>query len=117
VQYAFNLKSQRQWGYTLRYDSAKFTVLTLHHPPEQGGQGSRGEGLAPHLSHKILLDPGHGGTGWVSYRGPFGYPEKIYQLGGIQTGARTTGLHEELQFYMTRMRRIRSVSARAGGAD
>ncbi len=40
VQYTFNLKSQQQWGYNLKYDGTSL-VLSLRHPP--AGVGGAGE--------------------------------------------------------------------------
>jgi len=97
VQYTFNLKSQQQWGYKLRYDGTSL-VLSLRHPPQTAG-GAGGAGgeiprvtasprlrvlfLAPRPSPlagiKILLDPGHGGTE-LGAKGPTGYPEKDINL-------------------------------------
>jgi len=105
VQYTFNLKSQQQWGYRLRYDGTSL-VLALRHPPGVRGQGSgvRGQGLeeqgkqeeqesnpkskiqnlkskigSPLVGIKILLDPGHGGAE-LGAKGPTGYPEKDINL-------------------------------------
>ncbi|WP_250125763.1 N-acetylmuramoyl-L-alanine amidase [Chroococcidiopsis sp. CCMEE 29] len=85
VQYTFNLKSQQQWGYKLRYDGTTL-VLSLRHPPGVRGQGSgvRGQGLkdrdpSPLSGIKILLDPGHGGAE-LGAKGPTGYPEKDINL-------------------------------------
>ncbi len=108
VQYTFNLKTQQQWGYKLRYDGTSL-VLTLRHPPGVRGQGSgsreqtidssllygnniiRGRiipssfpvksqiATLPLTGIKILLDPGHGGSELGS-RGPTGYPEKDINL-------------------------------------
>ena len=44
IQYTFNLKSNQQWGYKLRYEGTTL-VLSLKHPPgESEGRGERGEG-------------------------------------------------------------------------
>jgi N-acetylmuramoyl-L-alanine amidase len=69
VEYTFNLKDKKQWGYTLRYQGTNL-ILTLRNPPSK----------TLNLQGKvILLDPGHGGkeTGAV---GPTGYPEKDINL-------------------------------------
>lgn len=107
VQYTFNLKSQQQWGYKLKYDGTSL-VLTLRHPPNTGDvSGIREDvdnrrygnniitgkivpssdvarlqtrdGTRPLTGIKILLDPGHGGAELGS-RGPTGYPEKDINL-------------------------------------
>ena len=103
LEYIFNLKSQQQWGYKLRYEGTSL-ILTLRHQPRSREQvksqkskiksqnistpDSRTGGLTnPPLPTpdsrlhgiKILLDPGHGGkeTGAL---GPTGYPEKDINL-------------------------------------
>ncbi len=80
VQYTFNLKSQQQWGYQLKYDGTSL-VLTLRHPPRVKRAGGAGEETNPSslTGIKILLDPGHGGAELGS-RGPTGYPEKDINL-------------------------------------
>jgi N-acetylmuramoyl-L-alanine amidase len=70
VQYTFNLKTEQQWGYDLRYEGTSL-ILTLHHPPDRGERSLAGV--------KILLDPGHGGEE-LGARGPTGYPEKDVNL-------------------------------------
>jgi N-acetylmuramoyl-L-alanine amidase len=72
VQYTFQLKSEQQWGYKLRYEGTTL-ILSLRHPP--------------HLTHQkplsgvsVLLDPGHGGAEDLGSRGPTGYPEKDITL-------------------------------------
>lgn len=76
VQYRFNLKSQQQWGYKLRYDGTTL-VLSLRHPP----QVLEGEAQERSLTGvRILLDPGHGGPEDLGSRGPNGYPEKEVAL-------------------------------------
>ncbi len=81
VQYTFNLKSQQQWGYKLRYDGTSL-VLSLRHPPKRA-RGEKRKVLlskpSPLSGIKILLDPGHGGTE-TGARGPTGYPEKDINL-------------------------------------
>ncbi|MDV2995605.1 MAG: hypothetical protein N4J56_005259 [Chroococcidiopsis sp. SAG 2025] len=95
LEYIFNLKSQQQWGYKLRYEGTSL-VLTLRHQPRSREQvksqnskvkiqnvstpDSRLPTPDSSLSGiKILLDPGHGGkeTGAL---GPTGYPEKDINL-------------------------------------
>ncbi|MBE9128767.1 MULTISPECIES: N-acetylmuramoyl-L-alanine amidase [unclassified Coleofasciculus] len=75
VQYTFNLKTEQQWGYELRYEGTSL-ILTLRHPPKVGN-GARGS--QPLAGIKILLDPGHGGAE-LGARGPTGYPEKDVNL-------------------------------------
>lgn len=77
VQYTFNLKSQQQWGYQLKYNGTSL-VLTLRHPPENKVQ-KKEQNLASLKGIKILLDPGHGGAELGS-KGPTGYPEKDINL-------------------------------------
>lgn len=83
VQYTFNLKSQQQWGYKLRYEGTSL-VLTLRYPPKAsmgtGETNSQSSSkLLPLSGIKILLDPGHGGTE-PGAAGPTGYPEKDVNL-------------------------------------
>jgi len=73
VQYTFNLKTEQQWGYDLRYEGNSL-IFTLQHPPKVQKQVS-----APLEGVKILLDPGHGGRESGSV-GPTGYPEKDANL-------------------------------------
>jgi N-acetylmuramoyl-L-alanine amidase len=77
VQYTFNLKSQQQWGYKLRYEGTSL-VLTLRYPPGDGGKINNSSDK-PLSGIKILLDPGHGGTE-SGAAGPTGYPEKDVNL-------------------------------------
>lgn len=70
IQYVFQLKTDRQWGYSLRYEGTTL-ILTLRHPPQLEGRDLQGV--------SILLDPGHGGSELGS-RGPTGYPEKELNL-------------------------------------
>lgn len=70
VEYTFNLKSEQQWGYDLRYEGTTL-ILSLRHPPNVSTQSLSGI--------SILLDPGHGGEELGS-RGPNGYPEKNVNL-------------------------------------
>lgn len=67
VEYTFQLKSDQQWGYDLRYDKTNL-VLSLKHPPQKTLTGMN-----------ILLDPGHGGDE-LGAKGPTGYPEKKVNL-------------------------------------
>jgi N-acetylmuramoyl-L-alanine amidase len=73
VEYTFNLKSEQQWGYDVKYQGTNL-VLTLRHPPQQLKQNN-----APLQGIKILLDPGHGGAE-TGARGPNGYTEKEVNL-------------------------------------
>lgn len=54
VTYTFNLKTNQQWGYKLRYEGTSL-VLTMRHPPTKTGR-------KPLSGVKVLLDPGHGGA-------------------------------------------------------
>jgi N-acetylmuramoyl-L-alanine amidase len=74
VQYRFNLQSQQQWGYKLRYEGTTL-VLSLRHPPQLPARGS-----GALTGVRILLDPGHGGPEDLGARGPTGYPEKEVAL-------------------------------------
>jgi N-acetylmuramoyl-L-alanine amidase len=108
AQYTFNLKSQQQWGYKLRYDGTNL-ILTLRHPPNTDNVSGIRESVVGNLIYgnniitgkvvpstvtpelqarnatlpltgiKILLDPGHGGAEQGS-KGPTGYPEKDINL-------------------------------------
>lgn len=89
VQYTFNLKTQQQWGYKLRYDGTSL-VLTLRHPPNSSSLSGV----------KILLDPGHGGSELGS-RGPTRYPEKDINL-VISKLVREQLLARGATVYMTR---------------
>lgn len=73
VQYLFNLKSDQQWGYKLRYDGTTL-ILSLRHPPEIENED------LPLTGMSILLDPGHGSSEDLGARGPTGYPEKDVTL-------------------------------------
>jgi len=124
VQYTFNFKTQQQWGYQLRYNGTSL-VLSLRHPPGQGGQGGQGDketrgqkdkrtqsiSPSPHLpispssslplsGIKILLDPGHGGAELGS-KGPTGYPEKDVNL-AISKLVREQLEQQGATVYMTR---------------
>jgi N-acetylmuramoyl-L-alanine amidase len=70
VQYVFTLKSDQQWGYSLRYEG-KNLILTLRYPPKLSPQTLQGA--------RILIDPGHGGKE-PGASGPNGYPEKSVNL-------------------------------------
>lgn len=78
VQYVFQMKAPRQWGYKLRYEGTTL-VLSLKHPP-QGLSGDSGQGSSPVARSlagiTVVLDPGHGGPEDLGARGPTGYPEK-----------------------------------------
>ncbi|MBN8560872.1 MAG: N-acetylmuramoyl-L-alanine amidase [Leptolyngbya sp. UWPOB_LEPTO1] len=71
IEYRFNLKSNQQWGYKLRYEGTTL-VLSLKHPPRMRKNSLSGM--------KILLDPGHGGSEDLGSRGGTGYPEKEVAL-------------------------------------
>ena len=73
VQYTFNLKSNQQWGYRLRYEGTSL-VLSLRHPPAPAQRN------LPLAGMRILLDPGHGGPEDLGSRGPTGSPEKEHAL-------------------------------------
>ncbi|MCU0536725.1 MAG: N-acetylmuramoyl-L-alanine amidase [Hydrococcus sp. Prado102] len=73
VEYTFNLKSEQQWGYDVKYQGTNL-ILTLRHPPQQLKQNN-----TPLQGIKILLDPGHGGIE-TGARGPNGYTEKEVNL-------------------------------------
>lgn len=70
LDYTFVLKTEQQWGYTVRYEGSTL-VLVLRHPPQLPSEGLQGI--------NILLDPGHGGAE-LGARGPNGYPEKAVNL-------------------------------------
>jgi N-acetylmuramoyl-L-alanine amidase len=69
IQYIFNLKSEQQWGYDLKYQGTSL-ILSLRHPPQN---------LTSLQGIKILIDPGHGGAETGS-SGPNGYTEKEVNL-------------------------------------
>lgn len=71
IEYRFNLKSNQQWGYKLRYEGTTL-VLSLKHPPQTKSKSLSGI--------KILIDPGHGGPEDLGSRGGTGYPEKEVAL-------------------------------------
>jgi N-acetylmuramoyl-L-alanine amidase len=71
IDYRFQLKSQQQWGYKLRYEGTNL-ILSLKNPPIlQKAQKDQ-----PLKGIKILIDPGHGGPEDSGSVGPTGYPEK-----------------------------------------
>ncbi|MBR8826412.1 MAG: N-acetylmuramoyl-L-alanine amidase [Gomphosphaeria aponina SAG 52.96 = DSM 107014] len=73
IEYKFNLKSEQQWGYDLKYEGTNL-ILSLRHPPT----------ITEDLNGiKILLDPGHGGEE-IGAKGPTGYPEKDVNLAVAQ---------------------------------
>lgn len=71
VQYRFNLKTDQQWGYKLRYEGTTL-VLSLRQPPAIRES-------QPLAGTTILLDPGHGGDE-PGALGPDGTPEKTPNL-------------------------------------
>jgi len=77
VDYVFNLKSNQQWGYKLRYEGTSL-ILSLCHPPNlKSSSRIGGNSLA---GIKIVIDPGHGGPEDLGARGPTGTPEKQVAL-------------------------------------
>lgn len=76
VQYIFNLKTEQQWGYKLRYEGTSL-ILSLKHPPTLSQGRSRATSLQ---GIKVVLDPGHGGPEDLGARGPTGLPEKAVAL-------------------------------------
>ncbi|HEY9835099.1 MAG TPA: N-acetylmuramoyl-L-alanine amidase [Stenomitos sp.] len=93
VQYTFNLKSSRQWGYSLRYEGTTL-VLSVRHPPKVSSSQK------PLTGVKILLDPGHGGAESGSI-GPTGYPEKAVNL-AVSKRLRDELVARGAMVYMTR---------------
>jgi N-acetylmuramoyl-L-alanine amidase len=81
VQYVFNLKTDQQWGYQLRYEGTSL-ILSLRHPPRLKATGAGRDRLPakPLAGIKIVLDPGHGGPEDLGARGPTGTPEKNVAL-------------------------------------
>jgi len=77
IDYTFQLHSQQQWGYDIRYEGSNL-VFSLRHPPQAWTSARRG-GDRSLRGIKILLDPGHGGAE-KGARGPTGYPEKEINL-------------------------------------
>ena len=93
IDYTFQLKTEQQFGYDLRYEGTSL-ILSLQHPPKM--RSRQYEKLLPRSNFipsesnistnnqplskiRILLDPGHGGEEKGS-RGPTGYPEKDVNL-------------------------------------
>lgn len=74
VEYTFNLKTEQQWGYDLRYEGTSL-ILSLRHPPKLSDRSS----ALPLQGIPILLDPGHGGNE-SGASGPNGYLEKDVNL-------------------------------------
>nr|WP_290226529.1 N-acetylmuramoyl-L-alanine amidase [Trichocoleus desertorum] len=101
TQYTFQLKSDQQWGYKLRYEDTSL-VLSLRHPP-QAPQNSRNQRPRnqPLQGITILLDPGHGSPNDLGSRGPTGYPEKDATL-VISKLVREQLLKRGATVYMTR---------------
>jgi N-acetylmuramoyl-L-alanine amidase len=93
VQYTFNLKTDQQWGYKLRYEGTSL-ILSLRHPPTP-------DASAPLAGLSILLDPGHGGPEDLGARGPTGYPEKDVAL-AVSHLIRDRLLERGATVYMTR---------------
>ncbi|MBD2580260.1 N-acetylmuramoyl-L-alanine amidase [Oscillatoria sp. FACHB-1406] len=73
VEYTFNLKSDRQWGYDLRYEGTTL-VLSLRHPPKLSSDRA-----LPLQGLPIVVDAGHGGNE-SGASGPTGYLEKDVNL-------------------------------------
>ena len=97
IDYTFQLKTEQQFGYDLRYEGTSL-IFTLRHPPKMTmEQDSTRLSLSrdknnllireprnsslnlPLAKMRILLDPGHGGAE-KGARGPTGYPEKDVNL-------------------------------------
>ena len=73
IEYYFELTSEQQWGYDLKYEGTNL-IFTLRHPPKISTRTNQSlQGI------EILLDPGHGGDEWGA-KGPNGYPEKSVNL-------------------------------------
>jgi N-acetylmuramoyl-L-alanine amidase len=72
IKYTFYLKSERQWGYQVKYAGTSL-ILSLRHPPQID------KGNQPLKGIKIVLDPGHGGKE-TGATGPTGYTEKEVNL-------------------------------------
>ncbi|NCO74791.1 MAG: N-acetylmuramoyl-L-alanine amidase [Cyanobacteria bacterium] len=71
IDYIFNFKSARQWGYDVRYQGNNL-ILTFNHPPALTNSHNL-DGVT------ILLDPGHGGDE-LGALGATGFPEKDVNL-------------------------------------
>jgi len=95
VDYTFELNSNQQWGYDLRYEGTSLVFALRHAPkisriPLAGSMMYSDDGLIegniigndiqkPLKDIEILLDPGHGGKE-LGAKGPTGYPEKDINL-------------------------------------
>ncbi len=86
LDYTFELHTQQQWGYDLRYEGSSLIFSIRHSPiaglmlPEDGQINKAIKTNSERLDNiKILLDPGHGGKESGS-KGPTGYPEKDITL-------------------------------------
>jgi N-acetylmuramoyl-L-alanine amidase len=73
IDYTFQLKTEQQWGYNLRYEGTSL-IFSFRHPPQLSRR--KNNSLA---KINILLDPGHGGKE-SGAKGPTGYPEKDIAL-------------------------------------
>ncbi len=73
IKYIFDLKTDYQWGYDLKYEGTNL-IFSLRHPPKIESSDNQ-----PLKGIKILLDPGHGGEE-LGAKGPNGYPEKSVNL-------------------------------------
>lgn len=73
IEYTFNLKSDQQWGYDVRYEGTSLILSLRYKPPLTSNRGQNLDGIT------ILLDPGHGGKELGSV-GPSGLPEKDVNL-------------------------------------
>ena len=73
IAYTFQLKTDQQWGYDVRYEGTSL-ILSLRHPPQLGIEKNQ-----PLAGIEILLDPGHGGAE-LGAKGATGYPEKAINL-------------------------------------
>ena len=78
IQYTFNLKTNQQWGYKLRYEGTTL-ILSLRHSP-QLTQNSKLKTQNSLQGVQVLIDPGHGGPEDIGASGPTGYPEKAAVL-------------------------------------
>ena len=73
IKYTFELKTNYQWGYDLKYEGTNL-IFSLRYPPKISSSVNQ-----PLQGIDILLDPGHGGKE-LGARGPNGYPEKSVNL-------------------------------------
>ena len=93
IDYTFQLKTEQQFGYDLRYEGTSL-ILSLQHPPKMRSrqykrllprsnfrpdENNIAPDSLPLSTTRILLDPGHGGEE-KGARGPTGYPEKDVNL-------------------------------------